>query len=247
MRFAVIADIHGNLPALEAVLADIRIHSPDAILNLGDHLSGPLDAAAAADLIMSLNMVNVRGNHDRQLVDRPASAMGLSDRAAHSQLLEHHFDWLRSLPATTSIEGILLCHGTPDSDLDYLVEEVGPDGLRLAGQGYVLARTASVGKDTEVILCGHSHIPRTAWAGRALIVNPGSVGLQAYEDLTPWRHYVETGSPHARYALLDRAADAWQVNHRSIPYNWHQAAATALANGRADWACAISTGYALRA
>ncbi len=70
MRFAVLSDAHGNLLALEAVLADLRGHAPDLALNLGDHVSGPLQAAATADLLMSQrDWVHVRGNHDRQMIE----------------------------------------------------------------------------------------------------------------------------------------------------------------------------------
>ena len=86
MRIAVLADIHGNLRALEAVQADIAKRSPDVIVNLGDNVSGPLQAAATADLLMQRSYVHIRGNHDRQVVDRAPEAMGLSDRAAHGQL-----------------------------------------------------------------------------------------------------------------------------------------------------------------
>ena len=245
MRLAVIADIHGNLPALKAVLADLRNHSPDAVLNLGDHLSGPLEAAATADLLMSLDFINIRGNHDRQLIDRPVADMGLSDRAAHSQLKPGHIVWLESLPVTRELEpGILLCHGTPQSDMEYLVEEIEPAGLTLARQRYIREKIGST--SATLILCGHSHIPRTVSGGSTLVVNPGSVGLQAYEDTIPWRHYVEAGSPHARYAILDRIQDTWKVQHLAIPYDWNAAASTARANGRLDWAHAIATGYALR-
>lgn len=82
MRIAVLADIHGNLRALEAVQSDLRKQSPDLVVNLGDHLSGPLQAAATADALMSENYVHIRGNHDRQLLDRPVEEMGASDRAA---------------------------------------------------------------------------------------------------------------------------------------------------------------------
>lgn len=90
MRLAVLADVHGNLGALEAVLADLARHAPDAVVNLGDCVSGPLAAAATADLLMDRGFVTVRGNHDRQLFDRPASAMGPSDRAADAQLTARH-------------------------------------------------------------------------------------------------------------------------------------------------------------
>ena len=90
MRLAVIADIHGNLRALEAVQTDLHRHAPDLVLNLGDHLSGPLQAAGAADLLMQSNYLSIRGNHDRQLLDRSPEKMGLSDRAAFAQLTGAH-------------------------------------------------------------------------------------------------------------------------------------------------------------
>ena len=91
MRIAAMADIHGNLLALEAVIADVRHYAPDLILNLGDHVSGPLWAAGTADLLMSVSdWVQIRGNHDRQLVEFAPEAMGKSDRAAWEQLTAHH-------------------------------------------------------------------------------------------------------------------------------------------------------------
>jgi predicted phosphodiesterase len=82
MRIAVLADIHGNLRALEAVQRDLRQQAPDLVVNLGDHLSGPLEAALTADALMSTSYVHIRGNHDRRLLDWPAEQMRPSDRAA---------------------------------------------------------------------------------------------------------------------------------------------------------------------
>jgi predicted phosphodiesterase len=75
MRIAVLADIHGNIRALEAVRADLVQRSPDVVVNLGDHISGPLQAALTANLLMSEPYIPIRGNHDRQLIDRPAAEM----------------------------------------------------------------------------------------------------------------------------------------------------------------------------
>lgn len=86
MRIGVLADIHGNLRALAAVQVDLRKHSPDVVVNLGDHLSGSLQAAETADALMSEKYLHIRGNHDRQLLDRPIEEMGDSDRAAYAQL-----------------------------------------------------------------------------------------------------------------------------------------------------------------
>src|SRR5437879_6243813 len=130
MRIVVLADIHGNLLALEAVLAELGAHAPDLVVNLGDHVSGPLEAAATADILMSQrDWVHIRGNHDRQIIEHEPRVMGLSDRAAEVQLTDEHKIWLRSLPATTVVaEGVLLCHGTPQRDVDYLLEEVSATG-----------------------------------------------------------------------------------------------------------------------
>ena len=76
-----------------------------------------------------------------------------------------------------------------------------------------------------------------------LVVNPGSVGLQAYEGDEPHPHGVENGSPHARYAIVDRAAAGWQVELRSVPYEHEAAARRAAAHDRPDWADALRTGF----
>ena len=92
MRFAAIADVHGNYLALEAVIADIRAQGIDEIVNLGDMASGPLDARRTMDILMALDAVHVRGNHDRYLIDRPPETMGSWDRPAHAQLDASHLD-----------------------------------------------------------------------------------------------------------------------------------------------------------
>ena len=90
MRIGVLADVHGNLRALEAVLADLAKYTLDVVVNLGDHLSGPLQAAATADVLMAQSYVTIRGNHDRQLLDRPPEKMSPSDRAAHARIGPTH-------------------------------------------------------------------------------------------------------------------------------------------------------------
>ena len=251
MRIAVISDIHGNLLALEAVRADFKTRSPDLVINLGDHVSGPLQAAATADLLMSEAYVSIRGNHDRQLLDRPAGEMGASDRAAFAQLQSRHKAWLEALPAGLSLEqGILVCHGTPASDLDYLLEEVSDGGVRLAPAGRIQSllpeAVAPLGV-TTLVLCGHSHVPRVVSIGGGVrVVNPGSVGLPAYDADEPQPHCVETGSPHARYAILDGDRNKWKVDLVAVEYDWDAAAKEAIRGGRAEWAHALRTGYALR-
>ena len=79
------------------------------------------------------------------------------------------------------------------------------------------------------------------------MVNPGSVGLPAYEDVHPHPHHVENGSPDARWALVERDRHgAWHVQLRTTPYDWRPAFARAEANGRGDWADALASGFVSR-
>jgi putative phosphoesterase len=246
MRIAVVADIHGNVRALRAVMEDLKQVAPDSVVNLGDCASGPLEAAETIDVLMSLAWTTVRGNHDRWLLDKTPDTMGRSDAAAFAELKNHHHAWLSTLEETAIIEDIFLCHGTPDSDKTYLLETVQQDGhVRLATQTEVSRRLGS--EHAPIILCGHTHVPRIVrLADGRSVINPGSVGLQAFSDLEPFRHAMETGAPHARYAVLERrkAADPWQVLLRVVAYDWDGAAERALAKGREDWARWIRTGFA---
>ena len=80
--------------------------------------------------------------------------------------------------------------------------------------------------------------------GGPTVVNPGSVGLPAYDHDVPFAHVMQSGSPHARYALLERRDGSWQVQLRAVAYDWAKAAALARAHGREDWALALLTGLA---
>jgi predicted phosphodiesterase len=245
MRIAVLADIHGNFRALQAVQADLRQFAPDLTVNLGDHLSGPLQAALTADALIDADYLSINGNHDRQLITIPRQEMGPSDLEADSQINDHHRAWLRSHPATRVVDStILLCHGTPASDTTYLLEEVDAAGMRMARVPSILAALSSV-PEYELVLCGHSHVPRLISLGpNRLAINPGSVGLQAYDDgSAPFPHVMEMGSPHARYAILDRVGGKWTTQFRAVEYDWHAASQQAAAGNRPDWASALATGY----
>jgi putative phosphoesterase len=246
MRIAVLADIHGNLRALEAVHADLAKRAPDTIVNLGDHVSGPLQAAATADWLMQQNWPTIRGNHDRQLIDRAPVEMGLSDSAAHAQLNRRQLDWIASLPSTRMLtEDVLLCHGSPADDLEYLLEQVEGDGVRLAPARQIEHKLGSV--HAALVFCGHTHVPRIVLLpGGVWAVNPGSVGLPAYDASHPSPHYAETGSPHARYAVVDWDGKTMRAELIAVDYDWESASMEAARAGRPDWAHALATGYASR-
>jgi len=253
MRIAVISDIHGNLSALRAVLADIARQGADLTVNLGDILSGPLQAAGTADLLMGKGFPTIRGNHERQLLALLEAGgapldPSTSDGFAAAQLDAAPVAWLRGLPVSLMPEAeVRLCHGTPDSDLQYWLETVVPG---FDGQGHSGVRPASPAEVQDrlgpaqpaLVLCGHTHVPRIVQCGGTLIVNPGSVGLQAYSDAHPWPHVIENGAPHARYALVERRPAGWQAELRAVPYDHLAQAAVALRNGRPDWAHALATG-----
>jgi diadenosine tetraphosphatase ApaH/serine/threonine PP2A family protein phosphatase len=103
---------------------------------------------------------------------------------------------------------------------------------------------AANGISASLLLCGHSHLPRVvALPDGRLIVNPGSVGLPAYDDDHPYPHRVENGSPHARYAICERGGDGWRIDLRAVPYDFRAAAQLAGENGAPDWARWLSSGW----
>lgn len=239
MKLAVVSDIHGNLPALQAVVADAG--AVDGWLNLGDIVSGPLWPEETAQWLIERGWPTIAGNHERQLLNHTRERMSLTDRYAAQRLSANSLAWLAALPAAMApLPGLRCVHGTPSSDLQYLLETVTPGGLRAATDEEVAQRLD--GLQTELLLCGHSHVPRDRRIDAMRIVNPGSVGLPAYDDIHPHPHVVETGSPHARYALVERLAEAWAVNLRAVAYDWGAAAAQAEANSRGDWADALRSG-----
>ena len=240
VRIAVLADIHGNSWALEAVLRDARAAGVTRILNLGDIFWGPLDPRGTWELLRrEPSALSVCGNQDRQTIEAPGG--GLQDPGSGAR------EWLASLPVTAADpDGILLCHGSPGSDTEYLLEDVSSGDARPRPPAGIAGALAEISE--PLVVCGHTHVPRLIeFAPGRYVLNPGSVGLQAYTDDLPVPHAMETGAPHACYAILDRAADAWNVAFRRVIYDWRAASRAASAGGRPDWAYALTTGWALRA
>jgi diadenosine tetraphosphatase ApaH/serine/threonine PP2A family protein phosphatase len=236
-RTAVFSDIHGNLPALKAVIADAEARGCTQFLNLGDILSGPLWPAETADFLMTRDWLTIVGNHERQLLEVAPERMNASDAFTRPLLTEAQLAWIAAMPATLALDDLYLCHGTPTSDVEHFLETIEPDGLRRASEAEVAERLGN--RPERLTLCGHSHVPgRLQLADGRSVVNPGSVGLQAFHDDQPWPHTVEAGDPHARYAVLD---DGELVFH-AVPYDHAAAVAKAEREGRSDWARGLATG-----
>lgn len=243
MRLGIISDIHSNLLALEACLTTLRGSGVDAIFDLGDTVFGSLEPRETLDLLLAEGIPSVRGNQDRVLIETPDS-LGNSDlESVKSVLSSTHLEYLWSLPITRELDGVLLCHGTPTNDETCLLERITPEGVWLEDDTAISTKLAGVRH--SLILCGHSHVSRTAQLedGR-LIVNPGSVGMPAYDHDLPYPHVMQSGSPHARCAVLTRSRRGWDVQHLCVTYDWEAAARKALERGRLDRAAWLRTGRA---
>ena len=242
MRFAAIADIHGNLSALEAVLEDIARQGIAQVVNLGDCLSGPLDPAGTAARLRPLGLPTVRGNHDRWL--GTGSGGGRWEQDAEALVTGDVRDWLARLPEVLDWQGIFLCHATPQDDLSYWLHHATPEGwMRPATAAEAAAPAAGLG--AELFLCGHTHLQAAVrLPGGQLVVNPGSVGCPAYSDDAPWPHRAEARATQAHYAILERRPAGWDVTFRLVPYDPAPMIARARAAGSPEWATALATGFA---
>ncbi|GAA2750699.1 metallophosphoesterase family protein [Kitasatospora cinereorecta] len=178
-RTAVLSDIHGVLPALEAVLAEPDVRAADRIVLTGDICAGP-QPAEVLDLLSGLGerILWVAGNADRELLEyRRRERDTIPDPIgpwAAEQLRDDHLDLLASLPrtATLTVDGlgeVLFCHATPRSDEEMVLVD-----SRLERWEEVLA---DLDPDIRTVVCGHTHMPYVRLAHGRLVVNPGSVGM----------------------------------------------------------------------
>ncbi|MGB2569322.1 metallophosphoesterase family protein [Micromonospora citrea] len=188
-RVAVLSDVHGALPALEAVLAEPDVAAADLIVLTGDVAAGP-QPVEVLDLLVSLGdrVRWVRGNADRELVGARAgrpSPIAVSNWAA-SQLRDDHLALLAALPLTLTLPvaglgDVLFCHATPRDDEEVVLVDSRPERWSEVFAG--------LPAEVRTVVCGHTHMPFTRLVDRRLVVNPGSVGM-------PY------GGPGAYWALL---------------------------------------------
>lgn len=212
-QVALLADLHGNMTAFEAVLAEIDALGVERIAIAGDIAWGiqPAETVAAV-MALGGRATVVRGNADREVAD-PETVEGdrfLRDSTAWcaARLGDSQRTWLRELPSTATVEvdgigTVLICHGSPRSD----IESIRPETSQEEAETWL-------GPTTErVVVCGHTHVQFERSVTGYLIVNPGSVGL----------HY---GADGAQWALLGT-----EVELRTTSYDWDLAARLALRSG----------------
>ena len=176
-RVAVLSDIHGALPPLEAVLAEPDVAAADLIVLTGDIAAGP-QPVEVLDLLATLGerACWVGGNGERELVEVRAgkpSPIDVSNWAAE-QLRDDQLTRLAGLPLTVTLPiaglgEVLFCHATPRDD-----EEVVLVDSRMERWAEVFAGLPA---EVGTVVCGHTHMPVTRLVDRRLVVNPGSVGM----------------------------------------------------------------------
>lgn len=243
-KIAVLSDIHSNVWALQAVIQDAKSKGVAQFINLGDVLYGPLAPRATYDLLQTQTMHTIKGNQDRQIYEAtaPDTAANTTMQFILEDLQAEPLQWMQKLPATLSLpEGIFLCHGTPDDDMIYLLEEVSSGIPQVRAKSEIESLVGGVLEN--LILCAHSHMQRmVALDNGQLIVNPGSVGLPAFKDDEPIVHAMQNFSSHAAYAIIEHGDLGWNVEFVKILYDVASAINAATKRGRTDWAWALKSG-----
>jgi predicted phosphodiesterase len=230
MRVAALYDIHGNLPALEAVLEDVARAEVDRIVVGGDLLPGPMPRETF-ELLLGLDTpvqfiygngellvlaqiaardsgrVTYWGTTSGQPLPEPLQEVG---RWTGRQLDEKHEQIIRSWPGTLELEvadigRVLFCHGTPRSEVEVFTRLTPEDRLSPVFEG--LAGT--------LVVCGHTHMQFDRWVGRTRVVNAGSVGMPFGK---PSAHWLLLGDGvHLRETSYDLPAAADRVRATQYP------------------------------
>jgi len=219
MRIAAIYDIHANLPALEAVLPDIRQAEVDQIVVGGDVVPGPMPRQTLARLLdLDIPVQFIQGNGDREVI---AQMRGTETGTVPKQFREvmrwnaqqlhpEHERLLASWPPTLRVDirgvgEVLFCHATPRSDTEVFT--------RLTPEDRLLPVFA--GLDVAVVVCGHTHMQFDRMIGRIRVVNAGSVGMPYGE---PGAYWLLLGpNIQLRHTPYDLAKAAERVRDTNYP------------------------------
>jgi predicted phosphodiesterase len=235
--YAIISDIHGNSLAFKAVLKDIRSRGIGQIINLGDHFFGALEPEIVAGMLRENEMLCISGNTDREILESIGGTLTKEgmDRVK-ANLSQQSIAWLRQLPKTSTCDDLFfVCHGTPESDDEYLLEKVKRNGVFVYNDEELIEHTAGINE--RIILCGHSHVNRVVYLSNdKIVLNPGSVGLPAYLGNGEHRFAMESMTPHAKYAVVHADGNTISIEQVLCAYDWHKASEAARKNGNEKWA-----------
>ncbi len=229
MRLAVLADVHGNLPALEAVLADVQQYNVDGIIVAGDLIGGGPQPVEVLRLLRSLRTWMIRGNNENYFLAYDAgeapdawrvSYQWVVLRWTYHRLDKASLDLITSLPeqCVVALDGtapIRVVHGSPQGPSGRLFPDRDPAKLywfRKAGLLPLDQDPDNLGVAFEqiaepVLVCGHTHIPWKQEQDGRLALNPGAVCGPLNGDVC------------AQYALLTWRDDHWQAEHQVVPYD----------------------------
>jgi putative phosphoesterase len=230
MRIAVIADIHGNLPALEAVLADIETQDVEEIFVAGDILNGGPHVREILDILYTRQLRTVKGNHEVYILEnRPIIANNhtpqfLTSHWAALQLTDADFDYLDNLPTAIELDDVVIFHASP-GDLSGGVMPFHDDAK-------IAERFAGVPQ--KIIVTAHTHITMVRQWQDKLIINPGSVGMNL------------EGNGMASYVVLTRMEARFMVQHRRVTWDAERLMRDAETSGYLKAAYPMSMGFLMQ-
>ena len=244
MKIAILSDIKSNVYALEEVIKDAKHKKVDAMLNLGDSFNGPIAPRATYDLIKENQFITICGNEDRQILESTPAQLEENDtlRYVYNDLDDVILHWIQKLPFEKLIgSDYYMIHGTFQDDSIYMLEDVDSGTPVLRDDKNILEIIDDI--TSKFVLCGNSCIPRclTLSSGQ-VVINPGSVGLQAFKNSYPSEHTIENNTPDASYVILTVDEEKYGIELVKVAYDYEKAALKAIENGRDDWAYALRNG-----
>jgi putative phosphoesterase len=210
VRLAILSDIHGSLPSLEAVLDDLQKQQPDHIIVAGDMVTGPNSVEVLA-ILQDLDCWMIWGNNENYILrfdsgEAPdwwytSKQFGFV-RWAFAHMDKASLDFIRSLPEQRVVEfdhlnAIRVVHGSPRNADEHLYPGYDPEPLKMALSQII----------EPVRICGHTHIPWVVKENNRLAFNPGAICASI------------NGNPDAHYAMLTWQTNHWEVEHHSISYD----------------------------
>ncbi|WP_230389358.1 metallophosphoesterase family protein [Vibrio nitrifigilis] len=163
-----------------------------------------------------------------------------------NELGQEPLSWLKQLPFDLQITtDIYACHGTPRDDLEYLLEDIRTGKPIVRTDCEIIERLDGI--SSPIIVCGHTHTPRCVELSTGqIVINPGSVGLQAYTDDEPNVHSMQNYSSKASYAILQQTSEQkWDIAFHRVTYDVERAINAARKQGRNDWVHFLFTGRCL--